>query len=389
MKKILKPSVLLVALLSMLYACQTDELLDPDTGEKPEQPSDETTVRVKTNVKLDIGGVLYENVDANLQVRGYDDKGETQWTKDFTFVGPDDNVLEVKNGFHHYSIALVNKWGLNDVQSNIATQALWDGRADGPAPVTYVLGGSKPAEKLSQYVTSREVDVPDGGVVYRPVSKVQFFYEASGRLAYILSKAFNDKTGQFEDLTTDTFFYDGDAVSTIKTTLNGQPYSEYVYTYGTQNKITATLHYSNNLVATQIVKREGTSNHIDVFYNFSNGNAFVYAFDFAYKNIIADKTTKDKLCNTGTYTYDKNINPLRHLGYQDFNLLNWSASNKLTEDVHYVGCAFPTRIPVKHDYTYNASGYPVTKITTYAKGGTNGETIPDPTHHGKVEYFYE
>ncbi|MBL0741001.1 hypothetical protein [Chryseolinea lacunae] len=384
MKKILKPSLLLFALLSVLYACDTDEIMDP---EKPEDPSDETTVHVKANVKLDIGGVLYENVDATLQVRGYDANGEAQWTKDFSFVGPTDNVLDVKNGYHHYSIALVNKWGINDVQPDISASTLWDGRADGSVPVTYVLGGSKPAKKLARYVTWREVDLPDGGVVYQPVSKVQFTYDASGHLAYIVAQAYNDKTSKFEDTTTDTFFFEGDAVSKIITTLNGQPYSNYVYTYGAETKIKATLLYAN-LVATQTTKRDDTNNHIDVTYNYSNGNAFVYAFDFAYKNIVSDKTTKDKLCNTGTYTYDKNINPLRHLGYQDINLVNWSASNKLTEDVHYIACSFPTLLPVKHDYTYDADGYPVTKITTYAKG-TIGGSIPDPSHHGKVEYFYE
>jgi hypothetical protein len=99
-----------------------------------------------------------------------------------------------------------------------------------------------------------------------------------------------------------------------------------------------------------------------------------------------------QICNTGTYKYDKNINPLRHLGYLDFDLQNWSANNKLTEDVHYKACGFPTLIPLKHDYTYDPDGYPVRKITTYKSGSFDGESNPDsstPPRHSKVEFYYE
>jgi len=129
-----------------------------------------STVSTKAYVKMDIGGILYENVDAHLRVKGYDGDNTLQWTKDYNFIGPDDNVLAVKSGFHHYSIELVDKWGTQDIQANIAAKDILDGRADGPLPVTYVLTGSKNPKKLMSYVTSRERDIVG---VYRPESTIK------------------------------------------------------------------------------------------------------------------------------------------------------------------------------------------------------------------------
>ncbi|HEY5750375.1 MAG TPA: hypothetical protein VIU12_30125, partial [Chryseolinea sp.] len=159
--------------------------------------------------------------------------------------------------------------------------------------------------------------------------------------------------------------------------------------YGTENKITATLHYANELVGTQTSRTDNENNRVNVNYSYSNGRAFSYAFDVSYKNIVSDKTTQGQICNTGNYAYDKNINPFRHLGYMDFNFENWPANNKVTEDVHYLACGFPSIIPVSHVCTYDSDGYPLTKITTYKKGSQDDQNDPDPSFHTKVEYSYE
>ncbi|SHH78378.1 hypothetical protein SAMN04488109_5384 [Chryseolinea serpens] len=344
---------------------------------------------IKSNVKVKIGGVLYENVDAHLRVSGFDANNVLQWEKDFNFVGPVDNLLEVKNGFHHYSIALVDKWGTNDIQSDIPGKAFWEGRSDGPLPVTYVLVGSKDAKKLSSYILSNEVSVAGGGTRYQPNIKVEYTYTAAGHIDHIHHKTYNPETAQFEETTTDTFVYEGDVVSEISTVMNGEPYAEYRYSYGIENKIVATLHYANELVGTQTARPEAGNNRVNVSYSYSNGRAFVYAFDVRYKNIASDQTTQGQVCNTGSYAYDKNINPFLHLGYMDFDFENWPANNKVAEDVHYIACGFPSIIPVAHAYTYDPDGYPITKITTYKKGSQDDQNDSDLSFHTKVEYSYE
>ncbi len=49
-------------------------------------------------------------------------------------------------------------------------------------------------------------------------------------------------------------------------------------------------------------------------------------------------------------------------------LFNLSFNNKLTENVNYVNCAFPSLIPESFEYEYNAEGYPTVATTTYKTG---------------------
>jgi len=347
-------------------------------------------VLIKTNVKIEIGGVLYENVDAQIRVSGYDSYNGLQWTKDFNFTGPDDNVLAIQNGYHHYSIELLDKWGIHDIQSDIPAQAIWDSRVDGPLPTTYVLAGSKNAKKLSSYITSFEVDAPGGGTVFRLDSKVQYRYNNSEELENIRHQSYNSQTSQFEEASLDVFTHEGAFVSHITTYLLGKLYSDYDYQYGVENKVTLTMHYNNELVLTQSSATNQTNDHMNVSYSSSNGNAFKYEFDILLKNIVNDKTTQSsQLCNQGNYQYDKNINPFRHLGYADFNFQNWSANNKVTEDVHYLACGFPTLIPVSHSYTYDQEGYPLEKITTYKIGSLDGDVPPQTTRQLKTQFYYQ
>ena len=377
MKKLVTLPVFLFAFLTIFYSCRHEEGL---------APVNDGMVLIKAEVKIEVGGIRYENLDAHLNVSGYDFNNSKQWTKEYDFIGPVD-TLEIQNGFHHYSIELVDKWGMNDIQSEIPANEIWDGRADGPRPVTYGLGGVTGARKLSMHVNSIEVDIPGTGIVYQPESRASYVYIGDGRLETIHREIYNTQSAQFEENSIQTFTYEGAVVSKIVTTLNGQLYSEDQYSYGVENKITETLYFNNGLVATQTSTRhdgaDSLHNSVKVNYNYSNGNSFLYEFEVLYKNIVSDKTTQyGQVCNQGNYVYDKNINPFLHLGYLDFNFQNWSVNNKLREDVNYQACSFPGLSPDSYDYTYNSNGYPVKKITTYkSSSGHLG--------HSQLEFYYE
>ena len=355
--------------------------------------SNDAVILVKTQVVISVGGIIYENLDADVRVKGYDSNNTAQWTKDYNFVGPTDE-LEVKNGFHHYSIELVNKWGINDIQSGISLKEIWDGRADGTLPTTYVLGDAKNAKKLLRLVTSREVSITGTGIVYQPELQLSYTYNGDGRLEYIHHEIYNTQTSQFEEANTDAFTY-GDGGLKILTTLNGNPYSEYHYEYGNgfgENKITVINYFDNGRTWTLTSAVNNGTNHVSANYSYSSGASFLYEFDFSYKDIERDKTTRQgELCHYSNYTYDKNINPFRHLGYVDFNFENWPINNKLTEDAHYKACGFPTLIPLSHSYTYDPDGYPVQKITTYKGGSFDDENNPGApySYHSKTDFYYE
>src|SRR5260221_2746711 len=175
MKKLITPSVLLFTLFSLFYSCRREE---------GPAPVNDGMVMIKAEVKIEVGGIRYENLDAHLNVSGYDFNNSKQWTKDYDFIGPVD-ALEIQNGFHHYSIELVDKWGMNDIQSEIPVNEIWDGRADGPRPVTYGLGGLTEARKLSMHVNSIEVDIPSTGIVYQPESRASHVDNGNARLETI------------------------------------------------------------------------------------------------------------------------------------------------------------------------------------------------------------
>lgn len=392
MKQLTSVKKLVIAYYAMtvlftLYSCNKYAEISPAKTNGPlSSQASNSSVLIKTNVKIEIGGVIYENVDAHIKVSGYDSLDALQWAKDYNFEGPEDNVLEIAGGYDHYSIQLVNKWGINDLQSEIPGKAIQDGKADGPLPVTYVLGGSKNAKRLLSYVTSREINSPTGNI-YQTDSRTAYTYNFDGSLRFVQHETFNTQTNQFEEISIDIFSHAGTAVSNIKTYLDSQLHSEFQYSYGAENKIKQILYSDGGLIWTQVSTADFNKGSLSASYSLSNGNSFSYGFDFQLKNIVRDKTIQSgQLCNQGSFTYDKNINPFRHLGYVDFNFLNWSANNKLTEDVQYMTCSYPTLIPISHEYTYDDDGYPVTKITTYKSGtGENSNSL----RHTKIEFFYE
>jgi hypothetical protein len=374
---------LLVA--AIVSSCHYDNTVLP---ENPGTSSGPSAVWIKSNVKIAIGGVLYENLDALIRVKGYDAANKVLWSQDYSFTGPADNVWSVKNGLDNYSIELMNKWGIHDIQSGITASQLWDGRADGPQPVTYVLGGSKLAKKLSMYTVSRQV-ASSPQITFEPESRAKFVYDSNGQLQSIHYETYNSQTLKFEETSVDTFTYSGNAVSSIVNTLEGNLYTESHYEYGTQNIIRQKLYYNNNLEWTLTSSRNEDNNSVHALYSLSNGNSFTYDFNFSFKNQAKDVTIQSgEVCNEGNYTYDKNINPFRHLGYLDFNFRNWSANNRLTENVIYKACGFPTVQPFAYEYVYDEDGYPVQKITN-CKNGSFGSVENIVSYRTKTEFVYQ
>lgn len=371
MKKLINP-LIFCASMFFLGACDKDDDMSP---------GDSDVVLIATTVKVEIGGVLYENVDALLRAKGYDASNAVQWTKDYEFTGPHD-TLEIKNGLHHYSLELVDKWGINDIQADILAKDLWAGRVGGPMPVTYGLGGAKEAKKLASYVSyALDIDFDS-----QPSTRTSYEYNEAGQLRVVRHANYNPETEQFQTMDADSFVYENNLLSKIMYVVNGEATVKYEYKYGVDDKVIYSIvdEDGNPLLFTRTSTKDNTGGKVNALYSISNGNSYSYQFDVLYKNIVSDKTQQSgQVCNEGTYQYDKNINPFRHLGYVDFNYLNLSINNELKDNVEYKACSFPGAIPDFYSYEYDNEGYPTKKITTYK---TNGEGLAS---HTEIRFYYE
>jgi hypothetical protein len=220
--------------------------------------------------------------------------------------------------------------------------------------------------KLDYYEESYDVN----GLDFVPEYRVQYSYDGSGSLERYTFFAYNPNTDKLEEQRHFRFTYEGGRVQKIEGYNNSStdPYILYGYSYkpdGNVTKITE-QNFDTGITGVASFAYQADTKTVKVTYGYSNGGSFEYEYIYDGGNILQDKTTRgSQLCSNGSYTYDHSINPFASLGYTDFVLLNVSANNKLSEDISYVGCGFPSFVPDSYTYEYNDRGYPTVATTIY------------------------
>ncbi|HWA34809.1 MAG TPA: hypothetical protein VG737_11790 [Cyclobacteriaceae bacterium] len=204
----------------------------------------------------------------------------------------------------------------------------------------------------------------------QPTTKVQYEYNAAGKVSRYTVSALNTTISTFEPQRYVAFTYLNNRVDKVEGFLPGSttPYFQDFYQYlpdGRVSKI-AENNFAAALTSEANFQYSAADETIKVAYTYSNGGAFEYEFNGRDHNIQTDKTTRGpELCSTGSYTYDNKVNPFSAMGYVDYQLLNFSSNNKLTESINYVSCSFPALIADTFSYEYNEQGYPTVLVTTY------------------------
>lgn len=356
--------LLFAAFSIVVSACETTSDNDAVTPEIP----------VKFDVKLKVGDILYENVDAEITVTGFNDTDQIEWTKSYTYTGGVENVVNIPGKYHHYKFSL-QKWGHLDEQIFTLVE-LEEERADGPTPTTFVLGGEVQPMKLS--TMTYHYELTPGAVDGQ--RKTEYTYDGSGKLNGVQEKFYNTETMAFESDYYRTFDYENNRVKKMSRywSSDNSQMEETTYQYNGSGYVTEMVYksYQTGITSNVELTYDFDSGIVAATYSNSNGTGFSYQFTYQNKNITTDKITQNSgICEEGIYTYDKNINPYKHLGYVEYVLTDFSINNRLTESVTYK-CAFPELIPVSFEYTYNTNGYP-TQSTTFYQGGA------------KAKYTYE
>jgi hypothetical protein len=377
----MKTKMITVALILIsIVGCREEEINSPDIGSDGDPMDASMQVRVK--FELTVGNIYYPNTDAVFRVKGYNEQDVEQWNQTFAYTAPQPNDLTLKTGFHHYRIE-ANVRGISTEQIFIGND-LWTERVrEGLVPLTRVFTKSIEPKRIAYYVHSKQKLV-NGSVVMVPYGKVAYEYNVDHSINAISYSDFDESNEVFVSTRQSKFSYGPAGVSKIITddVNTDQRISVDWYTYEPSARLAHIKHQDfNSDITTEVGITYNENNRIiNAAYSLSNGRAFEYEFLKKADNVISDRTTSGgELCSTGNYEYDKNINPLKHLGYVDYLFRNYSISNRLTESVEYKACGFPTLIPESYSYTYDADGYP-SVVTTHYK---NSE------HTTQVEYVYQ
>jgi hypothetical protein len=223
----------------------------------------------------------------------------------------------------------------------------------------------EPALKLDYYTES----YGPAGIGVQPPSKVQYEYDASGNVSRSSVSSYNASSATYEQLRYMTFTYANSRVNKVEGFLSGAstPYVRDVYEYLTDGRVSKITEDNYAAALTSEANFAYSSDKsVKVSYTYSNGQGFEYEFSYAENNIQGDKTTRGaELCGNGSYTYDTMISPFHNLGYVDYQLVNLSTNNRLTENVNYISCSFPALVPQSYAYNYNGQGLPTVATTTY------------------------
>jgi hypothetical protein len=338
-----------------------------------------TEIRSRVDVKAQVGNVLYENVDAIISVQALSESGETQWSDELDYISSSEETsyVMIPAGYHRYVIT-ASVWGATESQT-FTSQQLFDQRADGPGAVTYVFAPAVPAPKLTRVIKKMQ-QLPGGE--FLPYRKTEYEWE-DGKVSRILDYEYNAETESFFLSRHSSLTYSENRVVKMSGyhADNNELYIETLYEYNASGNISRIKESNSEAGVNTEVNLTWDYPHqsAKAVFEFSNGEGFIYDFSLTEKNISADKTREgSSVCNEGSYEFDRNINPYRHLGYVDLLLGNISINNKTSEDVQYLACSFPQVVVESYDYTYAESGYPLSGTAHYSNGAD-----------GIEEYSYE
>lgn len=324
------------------------------------------TIPVGVKVELKIGQHAYLDVNTQVKVTGYNQNNEAVWSQNYDYNGPYSNMLQVRKGFYRYAIE-VSHFGI--VSRQIVNGNNLFENSKGPVPVTYVLVGETQAKKLKSQYNYAGVSQD----ALNPSSRTDYEYSSSGSLSKMTVTSYNPITKTYSPERYFEFdYFDGKVSEITGYNMDGTAYVKTTYSYGNDGRVSSIREVNQSTAITNlaIFTYNDSQRSVKVSYMFSNGSAFEYQFNNTGQNITSARLTRSaSTCSEGTYTYDKGINPLSHLGYVDILLTNYGINNRISESVNYIACSFPSLIPGEYDVEVDAQGY-ATKSTTHYTNST-------------------
>lgn len=315
---------------------------------------------LKLKLKITVGDVIYDSLPSLLFIEAT--KGDnSKWNREID-LSKGVSAFSIPDDFDQYKFK-ISKWNLT-FEKNLNRGELSNNQQ-------LDFEAARLTKKLVKETTYLELSTG-----LREDSRTEYFYAAAGKLSDINYFQRLPQYAELQPIHKYKFVYSGNILDTIKRfspdqVLNG--FTAFSYTGG---KISSIHNKSFDQQTFAAVAYTGTAANpkIEIDYLFSNGNSMNYKMNFSGGNKTSDiAQTSTGGSQSGTYEYDSNINPYHQMGYPDLYLSNSSKNNRLIEQGNYAG-AYPSTIPYKYEYSYDADGYPTALYISY-KGYTSGQHL--------------
>ncbi len=318
-------------------------------------------VDVTVQLSISVGEVVYDSLPGKLTVDATNSNG-IHWIREIEML-PGQTQVRVPRNYDSFRFS-VSKWNVS------AEKTL--SRAELSPNKSILLNASRQPKQLVE----EQVFLENGSGLI-PDSRTEYYYTAQNRLSDI---RFYQRCLQVSGLQLTQlyqFLYNGSQLDTIKrsgpdNTVNG--YTSFTYSNGRIATARNNSYDQQTIVAFDYSMQGNSTGTIKGNYVFHNGNSMQYQMTFRNGNNVQDEAMSSTGgSESGTYTYDSYINPKYQLGYPDIFLSNHSRNNQLSEQKSYSG-GFPSVIPYKFEYIYNADGYPEEVYISY-KGYTSQQHL--------------
>ncbi|MGZ5247196.1 MAG: hypothetical protein ACXWV5_09140 [Flavitalea sp.] len=328
----------------------------------PQDPAGPVKIKIRPLIK--VGDVVYDSIPVQIIVQSWDNTGILS-TK-FISLSPGTNEITLLRSVPKYKILLMH-WGTTD-QLELTQNDIQEG-------TLYTLGGSKQAKKLQSEIVYK---LTDG--TYKAMTKNTYLYGMDGKVSeiqYFQRKADNSPYMAMKDRYTRNG--EGKVTKTIRYGTNNEVFTQTDFAYNQQGRVNGIKEVTSDNTTQadveyfQAAGGTGVSGNysVNIKYRYTK-NYFTMNYNMIFNggNLTEDvATTSHHNYEKGRYDYDFGINPYIHMELPDLFLSKSSKHNRKVQYKEYA-IQFPTNIPSKFEYTYDAVGYPKELITTYIAYGT-------------------
>jgi antitoxin component YwqK of YwqJK toxin-antitoxin module len=316
-------------------------------------------LKVKVHLSMTVGNQKYDSLSGTLKIDAVHANG-THWRREIVMT-PGMNTVSVPEKYYSFEFA-VEKWLVRPKKTLV--------RSEVPGAVVE-LTATRNAKQLMEESTFIESQ----GLL-NPENRTEYVYNAGNMLTEInVFGKVADKPGLQLTQKSRFVFHNGVLDSINRYTDSGKQDGSLAIIYA-NGKITSIRSKSGGeeTAAAFTYAKVAGLDEIGARYVYPNGNTMTYNMRYRQGNLVSDAAfSSTGGSESGEYRYDENINPYQQLNIPDLFLSRLSKNNRIAEEKLYGG-GFPTSVPYKFEYAYDADGYP-SELWTSFRGYTSGSHL--------------